>query len=160
MTKANDEVLIIAQVETERGLANVEAIAATPGVDVIWIGQFDLSNFLGVPGDFDSATYKDAWAEITDAARQLARKAAAGEISPDDIDESLFADHLYTAGLPDPDLLIRTAGEMRLSNYLLWQLSYAEFYVTDVCWPDFTVAELHKALESFRGRTRRFGGVV
>ena len=99
-------------------------------------------------------------AEITDAIRAIAQKSAEGALLPGDIDEQTIADHLYTADLPDPDLLVRTAGEMRLSNYLLWQLSYAEFYVTDVCWPEFTVEELHKALAAFRGRTRRFGGVV
>ncbi len=99
-------------------------------------------------------------AEITDAVRAIARKTAEGALAPGQIDEQTIASHLYTAGLPDPDLLIRTAGEMRLSNYLLWQLSYAEFYVTDVCWPEFTVEELHKALSAFKGRTRRFGGVV
>lgn len=98
--------------------------------------------------------------EITDAVRAIADKVRRGELSPDAIDEAAVADHLYTAGLPDPDLLVRTAGEMRLSNYLLWQVSYAEFYVTDACWPDFTVAELHKALAAYRGRVRRFGGVV
>ncbi len=80
MAKANDEILIIAQVETERALANVDAIAATPGVDVIWIGQFDLSNFLGVPGDFESQTYKEAWAEITAAARRHGK--AMGAMAP------------------------------------------------------------------------------
>ncbi|MEO0475642.1 MAG: isoprenyl transferase [Planctomycetota bacterium] len=99
-------------------------------------------------------------AEITDAVKAIAQNSAEGALAPADIDEQTIADHLYTAGLPDPDLLIRTAGEMRLSNYLLWQLSYAEFYVTDVCWPEFTVEELHKALASYKGRTRRFGGVV
>jgi len=99
-------------------------------------------------------------AEITDAVRNIASKVAEGALAPGAIDDQIITDHLDTAGLPDPDLLVRTAGEMRLSNYLLWQLSYAEFYVTDVHWPDFTVEELHKALASFRGRTRRFGGVV
>lgn len=99
-------------------------------------------------------------AEITDAVREIADDVAKGTLKPEDIDEATIADHLYTAGLPDPDLLIRTAGEMRLSNYLLWQLSYAEFYVTDVCWPEFSVEELNKALSAFKGRTRRFGGVV
>jgi len=99
-------------------------------------------------------------AEITDAMREIADEVAKGTLKPGDIDEQTIADHLYTAGLPDPDLLIRTAGEMRLSNYLLWQLSYAEFYVTDVCWPEFSVEELNKALSAFKGRTRRFGGVV
>ena len=68
-------------------------------------------------------------------------------------------ERLYTAGMPDPDLLIRTAGEMRISNYLLWQISYAELYVTEVFWPEFSIAELHKALADFGGRNRRFGGV-
>ena len=99
-------------------------------------------------------------AEITDAVKAIAKKVADGALAPGSIDERTITDHLYTAGLPDPDLLIRTAGEMRLSNYLLWQLSYAEFYVTDVCWPEFTVEELHKAFAAFKGRTRRFGGVV
>jgi len=99
-------------------------------------------------------------AEITDAMRAIAEKVAEGALAPGSITDQTITDHLYTAGLPDPDLLIRTAGEMRLSNYLLWQLSYAEFYVTDVCWPEFNVAELHKALNAFHGRTRRFGGVV
>ena len=72
----------------------------------------------------------------------LAAKAAAGEISPEEIDESLFADHLFTAGIPDPELLIRTSGEMRLSNFLLWQLSYAEFYVTPIYWPEFTAGRV------------------
>jgi undecaprenyl diphosphate synthase len=98
-------------------------------------------------------------AEITDAARALARKAQVGEIHPDDITEDLFAQHLYTADLPDPDLLIRTAGEMRLSNYLLWQISYAEIYVASVCWPDFTVDELRRALRAYAQRQRRFGAV-
>ena len=83
MATANDEVLVIAQVETERGLANVDAIAATDGVDVIWIGQFDLSNFLGVPGDFESRTYKDAWAEIAAAARRHGKALGAMAANPD-----------------------------------------------------------------------------
>lgn len=98
--------------------------------------------------------------EITDAVRNIAQQVAGGALAPGAIDEQLITDHLYTAGLPDPDLLVRTAGEMRLSNYLLWQLSYAELYVADVCWPEFTVEELHKALGSFKGRVRKFGGVV
>ncbi len=98
--------------------------------------------------------------EITDAVRNIAKKVKAGEIEPDAISEETIAQHLYTAGLPDPDLLIRTAGEMRLSNYLLWQISYAELYVTDICWPEFDVAQLYKAFESYAGRKRKFGAVV
>lgn len=98
--------------------------------------------------------------EIVDAAREIAEKAASGELPPAAIDETLFAEHLYTAGMPDPDLLIRTAGELRLSNYLLWQLSYSEIWVTDRCWPEFTVADFHAAIFDYARRTRRFGAVV
>jgi len=98
--------------------------------------------------------------EIADAARALAREVAAGRRDPESIDEAAMAGHLYTAGIPDPDLLVRTAGEMRVSNYLLWQISYAELHVTEVLWPDFTLAHLHGALADFACRERRFGGVA
>ncbi len=98
-------------------------------------------------------------AELADAVRDLARRAAAGEIRPEEIDDAAISESLDTAGLPDPDLLVRTAGEMRISNFLLWQVSYAEFYVTDVLWPDFTEADFHQALRAFAGRHRRFGGL-
>ncbi|MFG0286498.1 MAG: isoprenyl transferase [Phycisphaerales bacterium JB039] len=100
-----------------------------------------------------------ARAEIVDAARALARRVRDGDLAPDDIDETAFSGALYTAGLPDPDLLIRTAGEMRISNYLLWQISYAELHVTDVLWPDFGDADLHAAIRDFASRKRRFGGL-
>lgn len=96
-------------------------------------------------------------AEIVEAARSLARKAAAGRLRPDAIDEATFAAELGTAGLPDPDLLIRTSGEVRLSNFLLWQLAYAEIHVTDVAWPDFRRPQLDEALAAFGRRERRFG---
>ena len=99
-------------------------------------------------------------AEIVDAAKSLARDAAAGKIDPNTIDEAAFASRLYTNGLPDPDLLIRTAGEMRVSNYLLWQISYAEIYVTDALWPDFTRAHLHEAIRAYAARERRFGALA
>jgi undecaprenyl diphosphate synthase len=98
-------------------------------------------------------------AEITDAVRAIAQDVRAGELDPRDVTETTIADHLYTAGMPDPDLLIRTAGEMRVSNYLLWQISYAELYVSEKFWPDFTVADLHAALRAFASRNRRFGGL-
>ncbi len=98
-------------------------------------------------------------AEIVDAARSFARDAAAGMLRPEQIDEEAFSARLTTAGLPDPDLLIRTAGEMRVSNYLLWQISYAEIHVTDVLWPDFGEPALHAAIREFAGRGRRFGGL-
>jgi undecaprenyl diphosphate synthase len=98
-------------------------------------------------------------AELTDAARAIATKVRDGILSPDDITEDLFEQHLYTKGLPDPDLLIRTAGENRVSNYLLWQISYAEIHVTDTLWPDFDTKSLHAAVRDFASRDRRFGGV-
>lgn len=97
--------------------------------------------------------------EIVRAARKMSRDCAEGGIDPDSIDESVFESYLDTHGIPDPDLMIRTSGEQRLSNYLLWQLAYAEFYFTDVPWPDFTKEELVKAVEEYNHRHRRFGGV-
>ena len=97
--------------------------------------------------------------ELTRAARKMARDCADGKLEADDIDESVFESYLDTHGIPDPDLMIRTSGEQRLSNYLLWQLAYSEFYFTDVTWPDFTKEELVKAIEEYNHRHRRFGGV-
>ena len=100
-----------------------------------------------------------ARAELTRAARLVAADVASGKLSLDDVDQQAVSSRLYTAGLPDPELLIRTSGELRLSNYLLWQLAYSEFYVTDVLWPDFDRWELLRAIRAFQGRDRRFGGV-
>lgn len=97
--------------------------------------------------------------EIVDAVKAIAIKVKTGELEATQINEQTVNEHLYTAGMPDPDLLIRTAGEMRLSNYLLWQISYAELYVSQVLWPDFSENDLHAALRSFAGRERRFGAV-
>ncbi len=97
-------------------------------------------------------------AEIADAAKKIAEKVQRGEISPEQIDEKLFAQNLYLPDVPDPDLLIRTSGELRLSNFLLWELSYSEIYVTDTYWPDFDLTELDKAIDAFQKRNRRFGG--
>lgn len=97
--------------------------------------------------------------EIVRAAKKLAQMAAAGEIDPDKIDAQAFAAQLYTAGLPDVDFMIRTSGEMRLSNFLLYQMAYAEFYQTDVLWPDFDRAAYEEALAAYQKRNRRFGGV-
>jgi undecaprenyl diphosphate synthase len=97
--------------------------------------------------------------ELVDAVRALAQQVRAGTLDPDNIDEVTIADALYTAGMPDPDLLIRTAGEMRVSNFLLWQISYAELWVTDRCWPEFDSATLQEALRDYAGRVRRFGGL-
>lgn len=98
-------------------------------------------------------------AEIVDAVRAIARKAKKGDLSPEAIDDRTIAENLYAPDVPDPDLMIRTSGELRISNFLLWQLSYSEFYVTDVLWPDFREAEFEKALEAYSRRHRRFGDI-
>lgn len=95
--------------------------------------------------------------EITTAVQQLAARVAAGEIKAEEIDEQMISSALYTSFMPDPDLIIRTSGECRLSNFMMWQASYAEFYFTPVLWPDFDKAELEKALEAFSARDRRYG---
>jgi len=95
--------------------------------------------------------------ELTEAVKSIAAKASAGELAAEDIDEETVTEALYTAGTPDPDLLIRTSGELRISNFLLWQLAYTEFYFADVLWPDFDKKELMKAIEAFGKRKRRFG---
>lgn len=97
--------------------------------------------------------------EIVEAVKAIAEKVQAGTLSPENINEESISSHLYTGEVPDPDLLIRTSGEMRLSNFLLWQLSYSEFYITDLYWPEFTKDEFRKAIDSFQSRSRRFGGV-
>jgi undecaprenyl diphosphate synthase len=99
-------------------------------------------------------------AELVDAVRAIARDIEAARLSPDDIDENTVSKRLYTVGAPDPDLLIRTAGEMRISNFLLWQISYAEIWVTDKCWPEFDEAALHDAIRAYAARQRRFGGLA
>ena len=98
--------------------------------------------------------------EIVHAVKAVAADVAAGKIKVDDIDENVFARNLYLKGAPDPDLIIRTGGEFRLSNYLLWQAAYSEFYVTDTLWPDFTKEEFMKAVEFYKTRQRRFGKVL
>lgn len=108
---------------------------------------------------FTVATNYGGRQEIIQACRALAAKVKQGVISLEDIDEALFEQHLYTAGLSCPDLLIRTSGEMRLSNFLLWQMAYAEIYVTETLWPDFDRREFHKALKDYQERDRRFGKV-
>ncbi|MBR5866183.1 MAG: di-trans,poly-cis-decaprenylcistransferase [Alistipes sp.] len=98
--------------------------------------------------------------EMVFAAQELARRAVAGEIKVEDIDEQLFSDSLMTAGVPDPDLIIRTSGEYRLSNFLLWQASYSELYFPEVLWPDFSEEDFNRALDIYAGRERRFGLVT
>jgi len=100
-----------------------------------------------------------ARAELEDAVRILAGQVARKELAPEDVTEERIAAHLYTAGMPDPDLLIRTAGERRLSNFLLWQMAYSEIYVEDDCWPDFSEQHLHRAIKDYANRERKFGAV-
>src|SRR6266404_8897731 len=97
--------------------------------------------------------------ELVDAVRVLAEQVRQGRLEPGDIDETTLSDALYTGGMPDPDLLIRTAGELRVSNFLLWQISYAELWVTDKCWPDFDANTLQEGLRDYAKRERRFGGL-
>ena len=97
--------------------------------------------------------------ELVDAVRTLAEQARQGTLKPEQIDEAVISNALYTAGMSDPDLLVRTAGEMRVSNFLLWQISYSEIWVTEQCWPEFDKSTLHQALRDYAGRERRFGGL-
>ena len=101
-------------------------------------------------------SYSSKW-EITDAVKQIAQKVNAGELAAEDISDSTIDEHLQTAGIPDPDLLIRTGGEQRISNYLLWQIAYSELYFTNIYWPDFNEEHLHLAIEDYQKRQRRYG---
>jgi undecaprenyl diphosphate synthase len=109
--------------------------------------------------DFTVATNYGGRQEIVQACRAIAEQVQQGQLALEDITEERFSQHLYTAGIVDPDLLIRTSGEMRISNFLLWQLAYAELYVTDTLWPDFDVPEFHQAIYAYQQRERRFGKV-
>lgn len=140
-----------------RFLGDIEALPRET-YDVFREGLEETASNTGMT--FALAVNYGSRAEITRAARELAQEAVAGTIDPATIDESAVSERLYTAGMPDPELLIRTSGELRLSNYLLWQLAYTEFYVTKTLWPDFDRWELLRAIHSYQGRNRRFGGVV
>ena len=108
---------------------------------------------------FSVATNYGGRQEILQACQAIAKLVQQGLLQPDEINEQVFESHLYTAGITDPDLLIRTSGEMRLSNFLLWQMAYGEIYITDALWPDFDRAEFHRALCAYQQRERRFGKV-
>jgi undecaprenyl diphosphate synthase len=137
------------------------------------MGQFDrlpllvrkrLQKTLDATKDYTDHTFIIALSygsrmEIADATKRIAEKVKAGELDPKIIDEKTITDHLYLPDVPDPELMIRTSGELRLSNFLLWQLSYSEFYITDTFWPDFREEQFFQALEAFNGRDRRYGGV-
>ncbi|MBN02326.1 MAG: di-trans,poly-cis-decaprenylcistransferase [Planctomycetaceae bacterium] len=97
--------------------------------------------------------------EMVDAVQRIAKDVFSGDIDIANINEQTISDYLYTSGMPDPDLLIRTAGEMRVSNFLLWQISYAELWVTSKCWPEFEISDLHQAMRDFANRDRRYGGL-
>ena len=97
--------------------------------------------------------------EITSAVKKIGENIKEGKISPEEIDEEMISNNLYTSFMPDPDFIIRPSGELRLSNFLLWQSAYSEFWFSDICWPDFTEADLHQAVIDFQKRNRRFGGV-
>lgn len=141
------------------------------GVRIIFIGERDM-----LPADISEAMYRleaetqnndkmtlcialsyGSRQEIVGAVRKIAALAKRGDIFPEEIDEKMFSDMLYTKGIPDPDLVVRTSGEQRVSNYLLWQLAYAEFYFSDVLWPDFDREELEKIVKNFQTRERRYG---
>ena len=126
----------------------IEALART-----IKTTESNSGMVLGLALNYGSRT------EITDAVIRIAKECTAGRIAPDEIDETCISNHLYTAGLPDPDLVIRTSGELRISNFLLWQISYSEFYVTDTFWPDFTTSDVDAAIRAYGQRARRFGDV-
>ncbi|MCE7972823.1 MAG: di-trans,poly-cis-decaprenylcistransferase [Leptolyngbya sp. PLA1] len=130
-----------------------------PGEVCDAIARVTASTAAGTRGELCLAINYGSRAEITDAVRALAADVGAGRLAPEAIDERLIASRLYTAGMPDPDLLIRTAGEMRVSNYLLWQISYSELHVTPVLWPDFGPANLDAAVREYAMRDRRFGGL-
>jgi undecaprenyl diphosphate synthase len=103
-------------------------------------------------------SYSGRW-EIIEAMKTITEEVSKGKLKPEDINEHLFAEYLCTKGIPDPELLIRTSGEMRVSNFLLWQIAYSEIYITDVLWPDFRKEHLHEALISYQKRERRFGKI-
>lgn len=140
-----------------RFFGDIEALPKAT-YDVFQEGLDETKNNTGMT--FALAVNYGSRAEITRAAASIARDVRDGKLAEEDITPEELSSRLYTAGLPDPELLIRTSGEQRLSNYLLWQLAYTEFYVTDVLWPDFSRWDYLKAVKSFQGRHRRFGGVV
>jgi undecaprenyl diphosphate synthase len=123
------------------------------------IARVEGSTAGGTRGTLCLAINYGSRAEIADAARRIARDVAEGRLRPEDVDEGAVAERLYAPEIPDPDLLIRTAGELRVSNYLLWQISYSEIYVTPTLWPDFQEAALNEAVRQYATRSRRFGGL-
>ena len=140
-----------------RFLGDLEALPKKT-YDIFCQGLDETADHTGMT--FALAVNYGSRAELVRATKLIAQQVADGTLDIADIDDELVASKLYTAGLPDPELLIRTSGELRLSNYLLWQLAYTEFYVTDTLWPDFDRWEFLRAVRAFQSRNRRFGGVV
>lgn len=140
-----------------RFLGDLEALPKKT-FDVFQQGLDETADHTGMT--FALAVNYGSRAEMVRACRMIATEVAEGGLGLSDIDEQTVSAHLYTSGMPDPELLIRTSGELRLSNYLLWQLAYTEFYVTDMMWPDFDRWEFLRAIRAFQRRNRRFGGVV
>ena len=139
-----------------RFVGNLQALPASLQAEIDRSMTMTSSN-TGI--QFTVATNYGGRQEIVQACRAIATQIQAGQLQPEDIDEAVFERHLYTAGICDPDLLIRTSGEMRISNFLLWQMAYAEIYVTDTFWPDFDRSQFHSALRDYQSRERRFGKV-
>ena len=139
-----------------RFFGNLEALPKET-YDVFQYGLEQTKDYTGLT--FALAVNYGSRAEIVRATREIAKDVVAGVVNIEDINDEFFAGKLYTEGLPDPDLLIRTSGELRLSNYLLWQIAYSELYVTPIYWPDFDRWEMLRAIASYQGRERRFGGV-
>lgn len=168
--RPSDEITFLMQLYVTY-LQGIRKVLMKNNVRLVHIGQTErlpdevvkeMNKTIEITGDNDGmvlalALNYGARTEITDAVKKIARQCVAGQLAPDDIDQARIADNLYTADLPDPDLLIRTSGEMRISNFLLWQISYAEFYVTDVYWPDFSTDKLDLAIKTYAERSRRFG---
>jgi undecaprenyl diphosphate synthase len=124
------------------------------------IRKAELSTFQNTGLQLNIAINYSGRAEILDACREIAREVAEGRVQAAEIDDELISRRLYTREIPDPDLLIRTSGEMRISNFLLWQIAYSEIYVTETLWPDFREADFYKALLEYQKRDRRFGGIT
>jgi undecaprenyl diphosphate synthase len=124
------------------------------------IRKAELSTFQNTGLQLNIAINYSGRAEILDACRELAREVAAGRIRAEEIDDEVIAARLYTREIPDPDLLIRTSGEMRISNFLLWQIAYSEIYVTETLWPDFRESDFYQAMLEYQKRDRRFGGIT
>lgn len=149
--------------ELHQNGVRISIIGEREGIDADLLAQIDEAVDLtreNTALDLVIAFNYGARAEIAKAARKLAEQAARGEIDPAQIDEAAICRNLDTAGIPDPELLVRTSGELRLSNFLLWQCAYAEFVFTPVLWPDFGFSELAAAIDEFNRRERRFGGVA